>query len=287
MMTQQKMMSWFVLPHRATPTSTPNAVSAKRPLMNVSKRALSAGSANFQDFIMSAIDCVRHLDHDRIATDLDNASNDAAIVPRSQDYVAFGRNGDRIADIESSHLSSSLCARYASPVMHIHCSNTTPAGITRTSGICSDQRFLFVWNVKHLDLAFRPCGLNTYQNQWVSPRYPLANRSPLNDIWAYRPAPRGRNPIPGAEQMQMTNHPNRTIDSRVRRVARSVGLQVCKARGGMHCNNWGGYMLINERNECVHGSCYELSAEDVLFWCQPENREKLGHWWPEDRKAAG
>jgi hypothetical protein len=84
----------------------------------------------------------------------------------------------------------------------------------------------------------------------------------------------------------MTNHPNRTIDRRVRRVARSVGLRVSKARGGRHCNNHGGYMLINDNNVCVHGSNYELSAEDVLFWCQPENREKLGHWWPEEKAAA-
>jgi hypothetical protein len=78
----------------------------------------------------------------------------------------------------------------------------------------------------------------------------------------------------------MTNHPNRTIDSRVRRVAKSVGLYVNKKRGR-------GYMLLDAyRNCCVHGSQYELSAEDVLFWCQPENREKLGHWRPEDRKAV-
>jgi hypothetical protein len=73
---------------------------------------------------------------------------------------------------------------------------------------------------------------------------------------------------------QMTNHPNRTIDSKVRRAARSVGLRVCKARGQLHYNNQGGYMLLLNGN-CVHGSNYDLTADDVLFWCQPENREKL------------
>jgi hypothetical protein len=76
----------------------------------------------------------------------------------------------------------------------------------------------------------------------------------------------------------MTNHPNRTLDSKVRRVAKSVGLRVCKARGQEHANNLGGYQLVND-NTVVAGSDYDLSPDDVLYWCQPENREKLGHWW--------
>ena len=76
----------------------------------------------------------------------------------------------------------------------------------------------------------------------------------------------------------MTNHPNRTIDSKVRRTARSAGLRVSKARGQLHSNNKGGYMLLNG-NHVLEGVNYELTPDDVLFWCQPENREKLGHWW--------
>jgi hypothetical protein len=72
----------------------------------------------------------------------------------------------------------------------------------------------------------------------------------------------------------MVNHPNRALDSKVRRVAKAAGLSVCKARGHEHGNNKGGYQLINDRGNIVEGPDFGLSADDVLYWCRPENRKR-------------
>lgn len=51
--------------------------------------------------------------------------------------------------------------------------------------------------------------------------------------------------------------------SSVRAKARRRGYRVSKARGRLHSNNHGGYMLSNDRNMVVDGVNYDLSLHDI------------------------
>jgi hypothetical protein len=64
------------------------------------------------------------------------------------------------------------------------------------------------------------------------------------------------------------------IDSRARRAARHAGLIARKSRRSMSIDNWGGYMLIDARRNCVNGSRFDLTAEDIISFCKPQASER-------------
>jgi len=68
------------------------------------------------------------------------------------------------------------------------------------------------------------------------------------------------------------------LDGRARHAAKRVGLTATKSRWRKDTiDNYRGFQLVNERNIVVHGSRYDLSAEQVIEWCTtPELAAKLG-----------
>lgn len=69
----------------------------------------------------------------------------------------------------------------------------------------------------------------------------------------------------------MENVSSTTLDSRVRRAALRAGFRASKARGQLHSNNEGGYMLVDSwTNTVVHGVNYELSPADVMEICSEQ-----------------
>jgi len=60
---------------------------------------------------------------------------------------------------------------------------------------------------------------------------------------------------------------------RARRAADKAGLILRRARGQTHCNNEGGFMLVDEHNRIVAGQKYELTAEDVIAYCQTRDSD--------------
>jgi hypothetical protein len=66
----------------------------------------------------------------------------------------------------------------------------------------------------------------------------------------------------------MKSQTESAIDSRVRRAARKIGLQVVKSRRGLSLDNYGEYMLLDPYfNSVVAGQRYDLTAEDVIAYC--------------------
>lgn len=66
----------------------------------------------------------------------------------------------------------------------------------------------------------------------------------------------------------MENTSSNPLDGRVRRAALRAGFRASKARGQLHSNNRGGYMLVDSwTNAVVHGVNYELSPADVMEIC--------------------
>jgi hypothetical protein len=58
------------------------------------------------------------------------------------------------------------------------------------------------------------------------------------------------------------------LDSRARRAANRAGFMAVKSRNPESYDNQGGYMLIEpNRNLCVAGLRYDLTAEDVIEYC--------------------
>ncbi len=59
------------------------------------------------------------------------------------------------------------------------------------------------------------------------------------------------------------------LESRARRAARRVGLAARKSRWRANSiDNHGGFMIVDPMNNwVVHGSRYDLSAEDVIDYC--------------------
>jgi len=56
-------------------------------------------------------------------------------------------------------------------------------------------------------------------------------------------------------------------EARLRRRLRKEGVVLCKSRERTtHMNNYGGYMLADERNYCLWGENFELSLDDVEGW---------------------
>lgn len=69
----------------------------------------------------------------------------------------------------------------------------------------------------------------------------------------------------------MLSTSNAAIDARARRAAACCGLRAIKSRRrNPDFNNFGQYMLVDERRCVVAGSRFELSAEDVIDICTPE-----------------
>jgi hypothetical protein len=64
----------------------------------------------------------------------------------------------------------------------------------------------------------------------------------------------------------------KSLDARARRAARRVGLVARKSRRRIGtADNLGGYMLLHAiRNYCVRGSRLELSAEEVIEFCESQ-----------------
>jgi hypothetical protein len=60
-------------------------------------------------------------------------------------------------------------------------------------------------------------------------------------------------------------------DHRARRAAKRVGLMARKSRWRVNSiDNYGGFQLINERNWIVRGERFDLTAEDVIVWCNQQ-----------------
>ena len=64
----------------------------------------------------------------------------------------------------------------------------------------------------------------------------------------------------------------KSLDALARRAARRVGLVARKSRRRIKtADNLGGYMLLHAmRNYCIRGSRCELSAGDVIEFCEAE-----------------
>jgi hypothetical protein len=71
----------------------------------------------------------------------------------------------------------------------------------------------------------------------------------------------------------MTEH---AIDSRARRAAARVGLRALKSRQRLHVpniDNHGDFMLVDVQTSfCVAGERFQLTAEDVVQFCQRRAR---------------
>jgi hypothetical protein len=67
------------------------------------------------------------------------------------------------------------------------------------------------------------------------------------------------------------------MEGRARRAAQRIGLTATKSRWRKDSiDNYGGFQLV-DGNIVVHGTRYDLSAEQVLEWCtKPELVAKLG-----------
>jgi hypothetical protein len=58
-------------------------------------------------------------------------------------------------------------------------------------------------------------------------------------------------------------------DSTARRAARKAGLDAKKSRNPrISGDNYGGFMLVDERNNVVGGERFTLSAAQVVDWCR-------------------
>lgn len=61
------------------------------------------------------------------------------------------------------------------------------------------------------------------------------------------------------------------IEARARRAARSVGLVARKSRWRLgSCDNYGEFMLTDERNVVVLGQRFDATPEEVIEYCKPE-----------------
>lgn len=67
---------------------------------------------------------------------------------------------------------------------------------------------------------------------------------------------------------KLIENPTRAADSKARRAAKRAGLHATKSREQTHSNRRGGYQLHDERCKVVHGKCFELTAADVIAYCQ-------------------
>ncbi len=64
---------------------------------------------------------------------------------------------------------------------------------------------------------------------------------------------------------------NTAMEARARRAARGAGMVVRKSRRELSLDNCGGFMLVDPRtNFPVDGSRYDMTAEDVIRWCQED-----------------
>jgi hypothetical protein len=71
----------------------------------------------------------------------------------------------------------------------------------------------------------------------------------------------------------MTQISEQALDARARRAAQRAGLVARKSRWRAgSIDNYGGFMLVDPYNNVVvDGSRYDLSAEYVIDYCQPED----------------
>ncbi len=83
--------------------------------------------------------------------------------------------------------------------------------------------------------------------------------------------------MPGAYRLPMSSDPQllnnltelpRRLDDKARREAVKVGLTALRARGRRATTAIpGGFRLLDRDGNCVAGDNYELSAEDVIRFC--------------------
>ena len=58
-----------------------------------------------------------------------------------------------------------------------------------------------------------------------------------------------------------------SLNARVRRAARRIGLRACKSRSQFSVDNLGGFMLIDEHGYIQRGARYDMTAEAVIDYC--------------------
>ncbi len=68
----------------------------------------------------------------------------------------------------------------------------------------------------------------------------------------------------------MDNVTETALEQRARRAARKAGYMARKSRWRADSiDNYGGFMLVDPYTNCVvNGARYDMSAEDVIDWCQ-------------------
>jgi len=59
-----------------------------------------------------------------------------------------------------------------------------------------------------------------------------------------------------------------TSDYKARRAAKKAGMRICKARGRRYLDNYGGYQILDDRNDVVAGVDFGLNAQDVVEYCK-------------------
>ena len=68
--------------------------------------------------------------------------------------------------------------------------------------------------------------------------------------------------------MQVTDA---ALEARARRAAKKIGIRAMKSRWRTgSCDNYGGFMLVDDRNFCRAGARWDMTAEEVIEYCADE-----------------
>lgn len=61
------------------------------------------------------------------------------------------------------------------------------------------------------------------------------------------------------------------MEARARRAARSIGHIATKSRWRAgSCDNYGGFMIVDENNIIAAGQRFDMTAEEVIEWCKAD-----------------
>jgi hypothetical protein len=75
--------------------------------------------------------------------------------------------------------------------------------------------------------------------------------------------------IAWGKNRRMIEPTERALEARARRAAKRIGLYATKSRASEGVDNHGGFMLVEpNRNLPVHGWRFELTAQDVIEYCE-------------------
>lgn len=61
------------------------------------------------------------------------------------------------------------------------------------------------------------------------------------------------------------------MEARARRAARKIGHVATKSRWRVgSCDNYGGFMIVDERNFVAAGHRFDMTSEEVIEWCKAD-----------------